>query len=71
MTLAEIVHANNLEAAVEQGLHNSELADGKISQMQVAVREKSAEGFESIYTWEELKKSLPPVLKLSPLGMIL
>ena len=59
-----------LEAAVKQGPHKSALADESISQMQVKTREKAAQGFAKIYTWEELKKSLPPTLKLPPLEMI-
>ena len=53
-----------LEAAVEQGLHKLALVDDEISQMQVEAREKSAQVFAKIYTWEELKKSLPPELNL-------
>ena len=38
--------------------------------MQVEAREKAAQGFVKIFTWEELKKRLPPALKISPLAMI-
>ena len=59
-----------LEATVEQGPHKLALVDDAIAQIQFEAREKAAQGFTNIYTWEELKKSLPPALKLSPLAMI-
>jgi len=59
-----------LEAAVEQGPHRSALEPDAIAQMQIEAREKVAQGFANIYLWEDLKKELPPSLKLSPLAMI-
>ena len=46
------------------------LADDVISEIQFEAREKAAQEFAKIYTYEELKKSLTPALKLSPLAMI-
>ena len=59
-----------LEAAVERGPHTSALEPDAIKQIQVEAREKAAQGFATIYKWEDLRKNLPRLLKLSPLAMI-
>ena len=59
-----------LEAAVARGPHTSALKPDAIEQIQVEARDKAAQGFATIYKWDELRKNLPRLLKLSPLAMI-
>ena len=59
-----------LEAAVARGPHVSALVPDAIEQIQLEARDKEAQGFAKIFLWEDLKKTLPQKLKLSPLAMI-
>jgi hypothetical protein len=61
---------NKLEAAVARGPHVSALEDDAIAQIQIEAREKAEQGFATIHFWEDIKKNLPPALKLLPLAMI-
>ena len=65
-TVAEI------EAAIARGPHVSALKGDAIAQIQVEAREKEAQGFSTIYKWDDLKsrEDFPSNLNISSLAMI-
>ena len=59
-----------LEAAVERGPHSSALIPEAMKQHAEELQIKVEKGQARVVLWEELKKNLPPELKISPFTMI-
>jgi hypothetical protein len=60
---------DQLEAAVQRGPHRSALQPAAIAQHAKELDEKIAKGQARVFKWSELKKNLPPKLKISLLAM--
>ena len=63
-TLAE------LEAAIEVGSHVSAMVPEAMQQLQEEVTSKVANGQVKVFLWDDLKKTMPPKLKISRIAMI-
>ena len=63
-TLAE------LEAAIEVGPHVSAMVPEAMQQLQEEVTSKVANGQVKVFLWDDLKKTMPPKLKISRIAMI-
>ena len=60
----------DLEEAIEIGLHVSALDPKAMEQLQSEVKEKEALGQAKVVLWEGIKKNPPKALKISRIAMI-
>ena len=59
-----------VEAAVERGAHQSVKSDECMAQLRDEAEEKERRGQARILLWDDIKKNLPPHLKVSPIAMV-
>ncbi|CAB9522272.1 expressed unknown protein [Seminavis robusta] len=59
-----------LEAAIKRGAHTSAQAPEAAAALKKEVTEKVAQGYARLIPWDELKKSLPPNIRISPIAAI-
>ena len=61
---------DQLEAAIARGPHSSALVLEAIEQHTAELQDKIEKGQARVVLWEDLKKDMPPALKISPFAMI-
>ena len=61
---------DDLEEAIEVGLHVSALDPEVMKQLQLEVKGKEALGQAKVVLWEDIKKNPPKALKISHITMI-
>ena len=59
-----------IEAAVERGAHQSAKSDECMAQLKAEAEDKDRRGQARIILWDDIKKNLPPQLKVSPIAMV-
>ena len=61
---------DELQAAIDVGPHVSALVPDAMHQLQEEVAAKTDNGQVKVFLWDDLKKNLPPKLKISRIAMI-
>ena len=60
----------DMEAAIEQGLHVSELVPTAMEQLESRIESKVIQGQAKVVLWDDINVNLPKHLKVSPIAMI-
>ena len=56
--------------AIKRGPHQSAYLDGAVKFLQEETEEKVKNGFARVVKWKDIKASIPPKLKISPVAMV-